>query len=158
MKTLSAQELLAQEGIESYRNATVLGALPDAAILWLLEKGKIQAMDEGENLFTPGQPGNSFHVVLQGRVSYHKHHQGKSAFIRDFERGEQIGFMSLIALHDRVGRAECHAGTLVLEIDSGVFNDFHSEHPLEFGILMMNLAREMARSLRVVDNLLVEKS
>jgi len=39
-----------------------------------------------------------------------------------------------------------------------VFHAFHDERPLEFGILMLNLAREMARSLRTADNLLVEKS
>ncbi|MDX1735419.1 MAG: cyclic nucleotide-binding domain-containing protein [Halioglobus sp.] len=115
-------------------------------------------MEEGENLFTQGQPGNSFHVIIQGSVSYYKYHEGRYAYIREYCTGEQIGFMSLIGLHERVGRAECHEETIALEIDSAVFQAFHREFPVEFGILMINLAREMARSLRSVDNLLVEKS
>ena len=158
MKSLTAEEFLETRDISTFTSASVLGALAEESILWLLERGKIRAMDEGEYLFTPGESGNSFHVILQGGVSYYKYHLGKYAFIRDYGRGEQIGFMSLIALHDRVGRAACHADTIALEIDSTVFHAFHDERPLEFGILMLNLAREMARSLRTADNLLVEKS
>jgi len=158
MKRLSAEELLETRDLSSFTSASVLGALSEESILWLLERGKILAMDQGEYLFAPGESGNSFHAILQGGVSYYKYHLGKYAFIRDYGSGEQIGFMSLIALHDRVGRADCHADTIALEIDSNLFHAFHNERPAEFGILMLNLAREMARSLRTADNLLVEKS
>ena len=158
MQELSCEELLATKDLSSFTSASVLGALPEDSIRWLLERGTIRAMDEGENLFSAGEPGNSFHVILAGRVSYYKHHLDRYAFIRDYRAGEQIGFMSLIALHERVGRAECHDNTIALQIDSGLFHAFHNERPLDFGILMLNLAREMARTLREVDNLLVEKS
>ena len=158
MHTLSTDQLLETHALASFTNASVFGALPESAILWLLEKGEIRAFDEGEYLFTHGQPGNSFHVILQGKVSYYKYHEGKYAYIRDYCLGEQIGFMSLIGLHDRVGRAQCPPQTVTLEIDSTLFQAFHNEHPMEFGILMINLAREMARTLRSVDNLIVEKS
>ena len=158
MQTLSAAQLLETRDPASFTSASVFGALPEESILWLLENGTIRALDEGEYLFAHGQPGNSFHVILQGQVSYFKYHDGKYAYIRDYATGEQIGFMSLIALHDRVGRAEAHTDTIALEIDSKLFHAFHNECPPEFGILMLNLAREMARTLRVVDNLLVEKS
>lgn len=97
-------------------------------------------------------------MILQGKVSYYKYHDDKYAYIRDYCLGEQIGFMSLIGLHDRVGMAECHSQTITLEIGGTVFQAFHNEYPMEFGILMINLAREMARSLRSVDNLIVDKS
>jgi CRP-like cAMP-binding protein len=158
MQQLPCKALLETRDLSTFTSASVFGALPEASILWLLERGVIRAVEEGEYLFSPGEPGNSFHVILQGQVSYYKFHLGRYAFIRDYREGEQIGFMSLIALHDRVGRAECHAGTVALEIDSKLFHAFHDEHPVEFGILMLNLAREMARSLRAVDDLLVEKS
>jgi len=158
MRSLTSKQLLETRALSSFTNASVFGALPESAILWLLEKGEIRALEGGEYLFAHGQPGNSFHVILQGQVSYHKYHGGKYAYIRDYCVGEQIGFMSLIGLHDRVGRAECHGDTIALEIDSTLFQSFHNEYPMEFGILMINLAREMARTLRSVDNLIVDKS
>ena len=158
MKLISAEQLLEKQELSSFTNASVFGALSEASILWLLQNGKIHSLDKGEYIFTQGQPGNSFHVVLNGQISYYKFHDDHYAYIKDFKTGEQIGFMSLIALHDRVGRAEAHEDTVTLEIDSGLFHVFHNDRPMEFGILMMNLAREMARTLRSVDNLLVEKS
>ena len=65
---------------------------------------------------------------------------------------------TVIALHDRVGQAVAQENTITLEIDSQLFYGFHTSYPMEFGILMMNLAREMARTLRAVDNLVVERS
>jgi len=158
MKLLSADQLLEQQELSSFTNASVFGALAEESILWLLQNGKIHSLEKGEYIFTHGQPGDSFHVVLNGRISYFKFHDDRYAYIKDYNTGEQIGFMSMIALHDRVGRAEAQQDTVTLEIDSNLFHVFHTNRPLEFGILMMNLAREMARSLRSADNLIVKKT
>jgi len=158
MKLISSEQVLKTRELSSFANASVFGALPEASILWLLQNGKIHSLEKGEYIFSQGQPGNSFHVILDGQIGYYKFHDGHYAYIRDYKTGEQIGFMSMIALHDRVGRAQALQDTITLEIDSALFHKFHNNGPLEFGLLMMNLAREMARSLRSVDNLIVKKS
>jgi signal-transduction protein with cAMP-binding, CBS, and nucleotidyltransferase domain len=158
MELMSTEELLNKFELSSFTNASVFGALPETTILWLLQNGKIYFLAKGEHLFTQGQPGNSFNVILNGQISYYKFHEDRYAYIREYKVGEQIGFMSMIALHNRVGRAEAQQDTITLEINSELFHKFHNHTPMEFGILMMNLARDMARTLRVVDNLIVEKS
>ncbi len=158
MKLISTKQLLKNHELSSFTNASVFGALPEASILWLLQNGKIYFLTKGENLFTQGQRGGSLNVILEGQISYYKFHEDHYAYIREYKVGEQIGFMSMIALHKRVGRAEAHQDTITLEINSELFHEFHNRTPKEFGILMMNLAREMARTLRTVDNIIVEKS
>ena len=158
MKLISSEQVLKNQELSSFTNASVFGALPETSILWLLQNGKIHSLEKGEYIFSQGQPGDSFHVILDGQIGYYKFHDGRYAYIRDYKRGEQIGFMSMIALHDRVGRAEALQDTITLEIDSSLFHTFHNKGPLEFGLLMMNLARDMARTLRSVDNLIVKKS
>ncbi|WP_290705431.1 cyclic nucleotide-binding domain-containing protein [Amphritea sp.] len=158
MKTITRQQLLSQHSLHSFTDASIFGALPEVAINWLLEQGELREYNQGELLFDRLQPGDSFHVILIGQVKYYKYHDGRYAYIRDFMQGEQIGFVSLIALHDRAGRAEAAKNTTSLEINSQVYHDFHQQHPLEFGILMMNLAREMARTLRSVNNIIVSQS
>ncbi|MBU2965301.1 cyclic nucleotide-binding domain-containing protein [Amphritea sp. 2_MG-2023] len=158
MDRITSQQLLTRLTLSQLESASVFGALPEASILWLLDHGVIRNFNAGDELFSPDQAGNSFHVILQGSVDYYKFHDGRYAYIRTFNSGEQIGFVSMIALHDRVGRAEaCEAG-ISLEINSETFHDFHLSYPLEFGILMMNLAREMARTLRKTNNILVDRS
>lgn len=67
-----------------------------------------------------------------------------------------MGFVSTIALHDRVGKGVAKGDTRVLEIDCALFYRLHEEQPTDFGLLMMNLARELARTVRRVDNIIVE--
>ena len=98
--------MLKNQELSSFTNASVFGALPETSILWLLQNGEIHSLEKGEYIFSQGQPGNSFHVIQDGQIGYYKFHDGRYAYIRDYKTGEQIGFMSLIALHDRVGRAQ----------------------------------------------------
>lgn len=158
MRLLTAEQLLKKREVSSFTSAAVFGALSETWILWLLQNGEIHSLDVGECIFRQGQRGDSFHVILDGQFGYYKFHDGRYAYIRDYKAGEQIGFMSMIALHDRVGRAEAQLDSVTLEIDSELFYTFHKNGALDFGILMMNLAREMARTLRSVDNIIVEKS
>jgi CRP-like cAMP-binding protein len=158
MKLISSEQVLKNQELSSFTNASVFGALPETSILWLLQNGKIHSLEKGEYIFSQGQPGNSFHVILAGQIGYYKFHDGRYAYIRDYKAGEQVGFVSMIALHDRVGRAEALEDTITLEIDSALFHRFHNIGDLEFGLLMMNLARDLARTLRSVDNLIVQKS
>ena len=69
MKRLSAEELLETRDLSSFTSASVLGALPEESILWLLERGKILAMDQGEYLF--GRRFYSQRPLHQKRVWLH---------------------------------------------------------------------------------------
>ncbi len=157
VRLISAEQLLKERELHSFTDASVFGAMSEASILQLLQNGRIHAVKQGENIFMQGQPGDSFHVILDGKISYYKYHEHRYCYIRDYNPGEQIGFVSMIALHDRVGRAEACRDSMTLEIDSALFHDFHNSNTLDFGILMMNLAREMARTISSINNLLVER-
>lgn len=158
MKRLSPEALAEQFAPDFFRSASTFGALSDDAIHWLLNEGKLYALDSDELLFDMNERGDSFFVILSGTIAYYKVHEGRSAFIRDYLVGEQIGFMSMIALHHRVGSAIARTPSVVLEVDTELFHRLHETAPSDFGLLMMNLAREMARALRKADNLVVTYS
>ncbi len=144
--------------LDQLSQASTFGALFDESTIWLIKNGRGYHLDKDDILFSAGESGNSFFVILQGSIAHYKQHEGRYAFIRNYEQGQQIGFMSLIGLHDRVGKALANEETVVLEIDSSLFHNFHEESPMEFGILLINLSRELARTLRSVDNKIVTQS
>jgi hypothetical protein len=45
---------------------------------------------------------------------------------------------------------------IVLEISSALFSKLHDRFPYDFGVLMFNLARDMARVIRKLGDVLVE--
>lgn len=156
MREISEKELLSEHRFETFKQASTFGALSNDTIAWLLHEGCIHTLNEGENLFEHGDRGDSFFVILDGSLAYYKYHDGRYAYIRDYEKGQQIGFVSTIALHDRVGKAVAKQTTVALEISCSVFYGLHKQAPTDFGLLMLNLAREMARTIRKVDNIIVD--
>lgn len=157
MHVLQGPEVLTRFSINYFKSASTFGAISDDTLNWLFNEGQIYALNAKEVLFEPNERGDAFFVILQGSIAYYKCHDGQYAHIRNYKVGEQIGFMSMIALHDRVGSAIALEDSIVLEVNTHLFHLLHEKAPLDFGVLMMNLAREMARTLRSVDNIVVQK-
>lgn len=156
MQSISPTQFLQGRSLEQLQQAAVFGALSTEAIHWLLNEGRILQLDKGESLFEPGESGDSFFVILQGGISYYRSANDQFAYIRDYRFGQQTGFANTIALHDRLGMALATEEAVVLEIDYRLFNRLRQVFPSEFGLLMMNLAREMARTIRAIDDIIVD--
>lgn len=158
MHQIKNNDIDRQFAAEQLRELSTLGALSDSTVHWLLHNGRVFTLEDGETLFSPGEPGNSLFVILDGEIAYEKFHNGHYTHTRDYQRGEQIGFVSLVALHDRVGRATARGETTVVEISSILFHQLHQAAPTDFGLLLLNLSREMARTIRVLNNTMVDLS
>lgn len=156
MKCVSGSSLIDRFGMEYLQNASVFGALSASAIEFLLENGRTLKLDKGDVLYRPGDKGDKFYVVLQGSLSFYQFHKGEFAYIRDHLFGEEMGFVAMIALHDRIGKAVAAENGYVLEVSSGLFFDLHEKYPADFGLMVLNLSREMARTIGEVSNLIVE--
>ncbi|NVK72532.1 cyclic nucleotide-binding domain-containing protein [Marinomonas sp. CT5] len=156
MNTVLAKESTYDISPAHLKEGSIFGALSEASILYLLEHGELHEVAKGEEIFSYGCKGESFHAVLHGVLDFYKQHGKKKRKTRTIRFGEAIGFVSMIALHKRVGSVCAVEDSLLLEISSHLFSDFHDQYPFDFGILLMNLSRDMARTIRVLSNALVE--
>ena len=156
MQALSGTEFLKQHSLESMAELSSFGALPRDAIRWLLEEGWITQLKRGQSLFEPNHRGDSFFIILHGDVAYYRPDRDRYAYIRCYRQGQQIGFSNMLALHARVGMAIATSEVIALEIDYRLFNRMRVELPTEFGLLMVNLARELARTVRAVDDAILD--
>ena len=156
METLSGTEILRQYPPEQLIELSSFGALSKDTVRWLLEEGRIIQLGRGESLFEPGHRGDSFCIILRGSVAYYRPGGDQYAYIRDYHEGQQIGFSNTLALHDRIGMAIATCEVQILEIDYRLFNRLRVEFPAEFGLLMLNLARELARTVRAVDDAILD--
>jgi CRP-like cAMP-binding protein len=156
MKTVLEKQLKYDISPTHLKEGSIFGALSDNAIQFLLENGILHHVSKDDEIFSYGSKGNSFHAVLHGKLDFYKQHGEKKTRTRTITFGEAIGFVSMIALHERVGSLYALEDCLLLEISSQLFSDFHDQYPFDFGILLMNLSRDMARTIRVLSNALVE--
>lgn len=157
MQQIDGDALLNQLGIDELKRASIFGALSDAAIGTLINQGCVYTLNKGEKLFEAGTRGDSFFVVLKGTIGYHQAFDGHSEYIRDFRFGEEIGFVSMVALIPRPGTAVAVSEACVLEISNDQFYTLHCDLPTDFGLLMMNLSRGMARRIVILLEMLAEE-
>lgn len=158
MHPISSSEFLRQVPVAALKEGSIFGAFSDAAILYLIENGILLSAERGDMVFDYGDRGDSFFIICKGSVDFFKHHEGACMKTRTVRFGEELGFVSMIALHDHTGQAVVQEDTILLKVSSALFSDLHRDHPSDFGIITLNLARDMARTLRKLSNDLVKLS
>ena len=156
MRTLDGRQLIEQLGIDYFKAGSSFGALSDQAIRFLIEQGVVLQLDKGDKLFSYGDPGDSFYIVLKGRIEYLKPRGNDFIHIRDYTFGQEFGCVAMIGLHDRAGDHIAPEESVVVQVTCGLFHALQEALPKDFGLFLLNLSREMARRLRESDSKLVE--
>ncbi len=154
METVDATEVVEQLGLPHFRDLSTFGALSDDAILAMLESGTIQRLGKGEYISRFGEKADDFQVVLQGRIAYYKHFEDHDVLTRHFHQGEQLGFDEMIGLLTRNGTDVAVEDSLILNIGCDQFYDLHLRFPAEFGVFMINLARELSREIALLEEVI----
>ncbi|SEG68573.1 Crp/Fnr family transcriptional regulator [Marinobacterium lutimaris] len=156
MKDLDGQRIIDQSGLEFFKTASTFGALSEEAILFLLSKGKLQALDKGDQVFSSGESAGFFVVVLEGQLGYYREVQQGRLLMREVGFGEELGYVSMIGLLPRQGSACALRKSVILRVDTDLFYQLHLDLPSDFGILMLNLSRELARTICGINDRFVD--
>jgi len=146
MKILDGQSLIDEWGLDYFKRGSIFGAFSDEAIRFLLIRGRIVSLADGEEL----DAAEGFFVVLQGQLDCFRVRGNEEVPVLSIAFGEQVGYVSMIGLFRRLGSGRAHGPTTILNVSPDLFYQLHEELPFDFGILMLNLSREMARAFRKV--------
>lgn len=135
---------------------SVLGALSVTGVEYLLAEGRIVELAAGETLFDIDEPADRFYVVCDGQVDFFRRFDNVFRCLRTLGFGAEVGFVAMIALQNRSGRVAAHSDCVLLEISTALFARMHEEHPTDFGVLLLNLTRDLARLVRKLDDDLLQ--
>ncbi len=158
MKTIAGDTLWQAWGADYFRGLSTFGALSDSTIISLLNAGQVLDLAQGDLLYRPGDKAGGFYVILKGSLALYMHHQDRDALTRVYHTGEQLGFVDMIGLHDHWSTSVATAPTTLVDISSDQFYDLHLNAPDDFGLLMINLSREMARTVITLAEVIVDQS
>jgi signal-transduction protein with cAMP-binding, CBS, and nucleotidyltransferase domain len=154
MKILDADEVIETLGWDYLHELSTFGALSNAVISELLHNGVIHHYDKGEYISHVEQVADSFQIVLRGCVAFYRHFDDCDVLTRNFRQGEQMGFDQMIGLLPQNGTDVAVEESLVVDVSSGQFSRLHVDFPADFGLLMINLARELAREIEILENVI----
>lgn len=151
MQLVSATEVIESLGLAYFRELSTFGALSNDMIVDMLQRGTIRRFDKGEFLARYGETASDFQIVLQGRMAFYKHSDVCDVLCRYFSAGEQMGFDLMIGAIAHNGTDVATESSLILDIDSEQFYDLLINFPAEFGLLMINLTRELSREISLLE-------
>ena len=156
MKSLAFKDFEQDFDFTELQKGSLFGAMSVEGIRYLAENGQIWKLDPGESLYEPGEASGHFFIVCQGELEFIKVHRGQQLITRTIGFGEEVGYVAMISLQPHGGRVETLTETVVLEINCTLYAALQTEHPQDFGILTLNLARDMARNIQRLNARLVE--
>jgi CRP-like cAMP-binding protein len=154
MKTLDVDFVMEWLGRAYFHELSTFGALSEESVRFLLCGGRLLQLHGGDLLYRAGEPATEFYVVLHGDLRFYKHCEGMDILTRHYGRGEQLGFDGMIGLHPRSGTAVAGEDLIMLEIGSPLFFDLHTQYPADFGLMMINLSRELSREIALLENVI----
>lgn len=126
----------------------VLAGLDEPALQFLGRLAVEEHHAAGQVIVQEGTPGDRVYFVRAGRVRVVK---SPDVRLAEFGPGDFFGEMSLVESVVRSASVVALADTAVITLKGVDFYRLYRARPDQYGIVMLNIARDLARRLRQLD-------
>lgn len=103
--------------------------------------------DPDEMLITEGETNDRIFFLLEGQVAVTK----KNVFLTRFGEGEAFGEMEVLDVMPAVASIKSLSKVKVMSISNKALRDIYKHDLITFSLVLMNLARDLSRRLRRMD-------
>ena len=142
--------------IELLQRMPIFGAIRDEALQILLEQIQPLSIPAGGLFFRQGDEAQCMYVLERGRVTIRRSWNELEVILGEFGPGDCFGEMALLDLKARSATAQAETDCMSLVITPDHLLRLFEADPEQFALIQMNLGRELARRLRVTDELLFQ--
>lgn len=127
------------------------GLSPDALEIFTARMKEITA-PPGAVILSEGESSRTFYLIGQGAVRVCKHFgQPAEVELARLGSGEFFGEMCILETLPRSATVQTVEPSTFLTLSSMDFLHLYNQMPREYGILVLNLARDLSRRLRRLD-------
>jgi CRP-like cAMP-binding protein len=112
----------------------------------LMESASFEA---GDVIIHEGEPNDSIYFIVEGKVEVTR----RGVFIIELPEGQTFGEMELLDVQPSAATVSAAAPVRIVTISNRCIRTVYSRDPKVFGIVMMNLARDLSRRLRRMDEM-----
>ena len=135
----------------------VFGGIRADTLEYVLQKSLVVHLPKGEFFFLEGDEGDCAFVLEKGRAMFWKDFEGSRYPMRMLEEGECFGEMAMIGLYPRSGSTQAIDDCQAIKITYEMLYGLLRQQPEQCILMLMNMARDLSRRLRVADNLLMRE-
>jgi CRP-like cAMP-binding protein len=136
----------------------IFGGVTDAQLATILKKMELWILETGEAVFRKGDDPMHIYIVKSGRIDLQLCENGAVIHKHELHAGECFGEASLMCIHRHTATAVAAADSEILVLPKRALIELRHENVELFALLIMNIARELARRLYLTDELLLAAS
>lgn len=139
---------------EQLRDIGLFGGLSDAALDALLADLSVATVEAGEFVMREGETARDMFVVLGGELEVvKKTPSGSEARFAMLGPGDWVGEMSILDVMPRSASVRALAPSMLVVISAGDLDKLYRRDVQSYAMVVMNIARELSRRLRVADGI-----
>ena len=143
--------------IAELRCVGLFGALPDDALDHLTSTLSLLTPPPGEVVFREGAEARDMYVLVGGEMEVTKRSKsGVDARVALLGPGDWFGEMSILDVQPRSATVRALAPTRMLRITSADLDGLYRFDVKSYALIVLNLARELSRRLRVADGIIAD--
>jgi CRP-like cAMP-binding protein len=130
----------------------ILVGLRAEALTLLGGEGQRRDFGPGESIVREGDAGHSFFIIVEGDVEVIKNHgSGHAVLLAKLHAGTFFGEMCVVDPVPRAATVQTTSPVSVIEIKAATLYHLFQKMPDQYAIMILNVARDMARRLRKLD-------
>ena len=130
----------------------MFGAIREDIVSFILARAKQVELPAAEYFFRQGERGSSAFLLERGSVSVIKEWQGQEHLLRRLVAGDFFGEVALLDFGARSASVLADRDCGALEITARDLQQVAKLDAEQFGLIYMNLGRELSRRLRDADD------
>lgn len=143
--------------VDRLREVGLFGAMSDEILDHIAKNMDQVEFPPGATIFAEGDPAREMFVVLDGEVEVLKRsRRGRDTRVAILGPNDAFGEMSIIDVQPRSATVRTLGPTRVLRMRSTDLDALYRHDLKAYTILVLNVARDLSRRLRVTDGLLAD--
>ena len=140
------------------KGVPIFAGLSDAALGLFLDQAQHLVVPDVTLIAREGEINHCMFIIASGKVRVVKHlGEANETELATLGAKEFFGEMCILEPLPRSASVQAAGAAVVYSISSHAFLSLYEKMPAEYGILLLNIARDLSRRLRRIDELYAER-
>ncbi len=140
---------------EELRGSGLFAGLDEALLESFVDQLEVRHLEPGDLVFREGDDGREMYAVLAGELEVFKRSKrGREVRVSLLGPHDWFGEMAILDVRPRSATVRAVAPSRLLRLSARDLDALYRRDLKSYALLVMNLARELCRRLRVADGLL----
>jgi CRP-like cAMP-binding protein len=130
------------------RKYSLFGGLLEEQIKTVLPLMKHETYAAGQNIIVEGEPNDRIRFIITGRVAVVKN----GIILTEFKEGDTVGEMEVLDMMPSAATVRALNPVEVTSLSNKDLHEVYKNDIKAFSLILMNLARDLSRRLRHLDD------